>query len=55
MKKLTNKILPFFFITLLVIPVNAEEQAEEAANEPSSPSELLELVQKGQFADTAEQ
>ncbi|MCS5548311.1 MAG: MotA/TolQ/ExbB proton channel family protein, partial [SAR86 cluster bacterium] len=46
---------PLFFITLLVFPVNAEEEAEESANEPSSPSELLELVQKGQFADTAEQ
>ena len=55
MKKLTYKLLPLFFITLLVFPVNAEEEAEEAANEPSSPSELLELVQKGQFADTAEQ
>ena len=55
MKKLTYKLLPLFFITLLVFPVNAEDEAEEAANEPSSPSELLELVQKGQFADTAEQ
>ena len=55
MKKLTYKLLPLFFITLLVFPVNAEEETEEAANEPSSPSELLELVQKGQFADTAEQ
>ena len=55
MKKLTYKLLPLFFITLLVFPVNAEEEAEESANEPSSPSELLELVQKGQFADTAEQ
>ena len=56
MKKLTYKLLPLFFITLLVFPVNAEEEVEEAAaNEPSSPSELLELVQKGQFADTAEQ
>ena len=55
MKKLTYKLLPLFFITLLVFPVNSEEEAEEAVNEPSSPSELLELVQKGQFADTAEQ
>ena len=55
MKKLTNKLLPLFFIALLVFPVIAEEEAEEAANEPSSPSELLELVQKGQFADTEEQ
>jgi len=55
MKKLTYKLLPLFFITLLVFSVNAEEEVEEAANEPSSPSELLELVQKGQFADTAEQ
>ena len=55
MKKLTYKLLPLFFITLLVFPVNAEDEAEEVANEPSSPSELLELVQKGQFADTAEQ
>jgi len=55
MKKLTYKLLPLFFITLLVFPVNAEEEAEEAAKDPSSPSELLELVQKGQFADTAEQ
>ena len=54
MKKLTYKLLPLFFITLLVFPVNAEEEAE-AAKDPSSPSELLELVQKGQFADTAEQ
>jgi len=55
MKKLTYKLLPLFFITLLVFPVNAEEEAEEAAKDPSSASELLELVQKGQFADTAEQ
>lgn len=55
MKKLTYKLLPLFFITLLVFPVNAEEEAEEVAKDPSSPSELLELVQKGQFADTAEQ
>ena len=55
MKKLTNKILPFFFITLLVLPVNAEEETEEATKDPSNPAELLELVQKGQFADTAEQ
>ena len=55
MKKLTYKLLPLFFISLLVFPVNAEEEAEEAAKEPSNPAELLELVQKGQFADTAEQ
>jgi len=55
MKKLTYKLLPLFFITLLVFPVSAEEEAEEVAKDPSSPSELLELVQKGQFADTAEQ
>lgn len=55
MKKLTYKLLPLFFISLLVFPVNAEEEAEEAAKDPSSPAELLELVQKGQFADTAEQ
>ena len=55
MKKLTYQLLPLFFITLLAFPVNAEEGAEEASNEPSSPSELLELVQKGQFADTSEQ
>ena len=55
MKKLTNKILPFFFITLLAFPVNAEEETEEATKNPSNPAELLELVQKGQFADTAEQ
>ena len=55
MKKLTNKILPFFFITLLAFPVNAEEETEEAIKNPSNPAELLELVQKGQFADTAEQ
>ena len=55
MKKLTNKLLPFFFITLLVLPVNAEEETEEATKDPSNPAELLELVQKGQFADTAEQ
>ena len=46
MKKLTTKLLPLFFITLLVFPVNAEEEVEEVAKEPSSPSELLELVQK---------
>ena len=55
MKKLTNKILPFFFITLLAFPVNAEEETDEATKNPSNPAELLELVQKGQFADTAEQ
>ena len=55
MNKLTYKLLPLFVISLLVFPVYAEEAAEDEFKEPSSPEELLELVQKGQFADTQEQ
>ena len=55
MNKLTCKLLPLFVISLLVFPVYAEEAAEEEFKDPSSPEELLELVQKGQFADTQEQ
>ena len=55
MNKLTCKLLPLFVISLLVFPVYAEESAEDNVKDPSSPEELLELVQKGQFADTQEQ
>ena len=55
MNKLTCKLLPLFVISLLVFPVYAEETAEDKVKDPSSPEELLELVQKGQFADTQEQ
>ena len=55
MNKLTCKLLPLFVISLLVFPVYAEESAEDKVKDPSSPEELLELVQKGQFADTQEQ
>ena len=55
MNKLTCKLLPLFVISLLVFPVYAEETAEDNVKDPSSPEELLELVQKGQFADTKEQ
>ena len=55
MNKLTCKLLPLFVISLLVFPVYAEEAAEDEVKDPSSPEELLELVQKGQFADTQEQ
>ncbi len=55
MNKLTCKLLPLFVISLLVFPVYAEEAAEDEFKNPSSPEELLELVQKGQFADTQEQ
>ena len=55
MNKLTCKLLPLFVISLLVFPVYAEEVAEDEFKDPSSPEELLELVQKGQFADTQEQ
>ncbi len=55
MNKLTCKLLPLFVISLLVLPVYAEESAEDKVKDPSSPEELLELVQKGQFADTQEQ
>ena len=55
MNKLTCKLLPLFVISLLVFPVYAEESAEDTVKDPSSPEELLELVQKGQFADTQEQ
>ena len=55
MNKLTCKLLPLFVISLLVFPVYAEETAEDNVKNPSSPEELLELVQKGQFADTQEQ
>ena len=55
MNKLTCKLLPLFVISLLVFPVYAEESPEDKVKDPSSPEELLELVQKGQFADTQEQ
>ena len=55
MNKLTCKLLPLFVISLLVFPVYAEESTEDNVKDPSSPEELLELVQKGQFADTQEQ
>ena len=55
MNKLTCKLLPLFVISLLVFPVYAEESADDEVKDPSSPEELLELVQKGQFADTQEQ
>lgn len=55
MNKLTCKLLPLFVISLLAFPVYAEEAAEDEFKNPSSPEELLELVQKGQFADTKEQ
>ena len=55
MNKLTCKLLPLFVISLLVFPVYAEESTEDKVKDPSSPEELLELVQKGQFADTQEQ
>jgi len=55
MNKLTCKLLPLFVISLLVFPVYAEETADDEVKDPSSPEELLELVQKGQFADTQEQ
>ena len=55
MNKLTYKLLPLFVISLLAFPVYTEEAAEEEVKDPSSPQELLELVQKGQFADSQEQ
>ena len=55
MNKLTCKLLPLFVISLLVFPVYSEESTEDKVKDPSSPEELLELVQKGQFADTQEQ
>ena len=55
MNKLTFKLLPLFVISLLAFPVYTEEATEEEIKDPSSPEELLELVQKGQFADTQEQ
>ena len=53
MNKLTYKLLPLFVISLLAFPVYTEEVTEDEVRNPSSPEELLELVQKGQFADTA--
>ena len=55
MNKLTYKLLPLFVVSLLAFPVYTEEAAEEEVRDPSSPQELLELVQKGQFADSQEQ
>ena len=55
MNKLTYKLLPLFVVSLLAFPVYTEEAAEEEVKDPSSPQELLELVQKGQFADSQEQ
>ncbi len=55
MNKLTYKLLPLFVVSLLAFPVYTEEATEEEVKDPSSPQELLELVQKGQFADSQEQ
>jgi len=51
-----KKIIYILFLSLFLIPLSAEEEgAEEETKTPSNPQELLEIVKKGQFADTEEQ
>ncbi len=40
---------------MFIFPLVAEEATEDEANDPSTPQELLEIVKKGQFADTQDQ
>ena len=50
----------FWYLLLLtplfLLPLNAEEEddilEEEVVDAPSNPQELLEVVRRGQFADT---
>ena len=48
-----------FLTPLFLLPINAEEEddilEEEVIDAPSNPQELLEVVKRGQFADTQEQ
>ena len=51
-----KKLIYILFLSLFLIPLSAEEEgAEEETKTPSNPQELLEIVKKGQFADTEEQ
>ena len=55
MKKIIYHFLPLILVSLFIFPLVAEEATEDEANDPSTPQELLEIVKKGQFADTQDQ
>tara|TARA_B100000029_G_scaffold515407_1_gene622266 strand:+ start:2738 stop:4126 length:1389 start_codon:yes stop_codon:yes gene_type:complete len=51
-----KKLIYILFLSLFLIPLSAEEDGvEEETKAPSNPQELLEIVKKGQFADSEEQ
>jgi len=51
-----KKVIYILFLSLFLIPLSAEEEGvEEETKTPSNPQELLEIVKKGQFADSEEQ
>jgi len=55
MKKIIYHFLPLILVSFFIFPLVAEEATEDEANDPSTPQELLEIVKKGQFADTQDQ
>ena len=55
MKKIIYHFLPLILVSLFIFPLVAEEATEDEAKDPSTPQELLEIVKKGQFADTQDQ
>ena len=55
MKKIIYHFLPLILVSLFIFPLVAEEATEDEAKAPSNPQELLEIVKKGQFADTQDQ
>ena len=51
-----KKFIYILFLSLFLMPLSAEEEGvEEETKTPSNPQELLEIVKKGQFADSEEQ
>ena len=51
-----KKLIYILFLSLFLMPLSAEEEGvEEETKTPSNPQELLEIVKKGQFADSEEQ
>jgi len=51
-----KKLIYILFLSLFLMPLSAEEEGvEEETKNPSNPQELLEIVKKGQFADSEEQ
>ena len=55
MKKIIYNFLPLILVSLFIFPLVAQEATEDDTNDPSNPQELLEIVKKGQFADTQAQ